>query len=72
MRAPVPKVQGSASRKVWKYRVVDQAKIRRSFMIADAAAIAAVVRSQHEAAAVTVGGIEVYYEIETAISRGRS
>ena len=57
-----PQAAGVSVRKVWKFRVVDPAKVNAQFMIPDEKQIGKVVRAMGADAGAMVGGIEVYAE----------
>lgn len=53
-------IAGLSRPTTWDYRVVDKSKIKEEYKMIDTKAIAAIVRSQKDRAAETVGGIEVF------------
>lgn len=59
-----PKIEGISSRKAWKYRVKDDGKVNRSFMILDEKKIGALVRQLGPQAEGIIGkgSIEIYEE----------
>lgn len=67
-----PKVQGVATRKTWKYRIIDKAKIRPEYMLPDETTIQRLVTALKAAAPATVGAgsIEVY-EDEAVVATGK-
>jgi len=67
----VPKEQGKSVKKTWKYRVKDEAAIKREFMMPDASAIQAVVSKLGPDAMKVVGGIEVFPD-ETELVRRKA
>lgn len=62
--ASIPTLQGTASRRNWKFRIVDQYKIPRQFLIADEVAIGRMVRDAKDKtkAESACPGIEVWSE----------
>ncbi len=63
-----PKVSGLTRRKSWKYRIIDDAKIPREYLIADDSKLRAAAREMKENA--KIPGIEVY--AEESIASGRA
>ncbi len=63
-----PKVSGISTRKVWKFRIVDQNIIPRNYMIPDEKALGSLARSLQERA--SVPGVEFYAD-ETMSASGR-
>ncbi|KKN56863.1 hypothetical protein LCGC14_0567880 [marine sediment metagenome] len=64
MPAPAPraKARGVSSRPVYKFRVLDPAKVSRGFLKVDRSKVLGVVRKMGPDAEELVGGIEVYQE----------
>lgn len=60
--APRPKAAGVSTRKVTKYRIVDESKIDRKFLQPNKSKIRGLVNSMGADAEAIVGGIEVYEE----------
>lgn len=63
--AAVPKSDGISTRKTWTYRIVDEAKIPRQYLIPDTRALGSLARSLREKA--SVPGVEFYAETSTAV-----
>lgn len=61
-----PKVSGLSDRRVWKFRVVDPAKVPREFLMVDEVKLGRYVRAMRESA--KVEGVEVYDEGSLASS----
>lgn len=59
-----PKIEGISSRKAWKYRVKDDGKVNRSFLVIDEKKIGALVRQLGPQAEGIIGkgSIEIYEE----------
>jgi len=64
----IPQTDGISTRKVWKFRIVDAAKIPAQFLCVDEKKLGAYARSMRETAAVP--GVEFYAE-ETMAVRGQ-
>ncbi len=58
--APAPKVKGISTRKVWKFEIIDQAKIPNEYLVPNTTAIGGVVRALK--GATNIPGIRVYAE----------
>lgn len=56
----VPHVNGSYSRTNWKFRITDQAKIQRDYLIPDESLIGSIVRKKGKLAEQIIAGIEVW------------
>ena len=56
----MPKLEGVSTRKIWKYRIVDESKIPREYMMPDLAKIGGVARSLGDKA--RIPGVEIYPE----------
>jgi hypothetical protein len=61
--AAPPKIEGIRRRKVWKYEIVDTAKLPREFLTPDEKAIGAFVRAKKEDA--KIEGVRIWAEDET-------
>lgn len=61
----VPKVAGLSTRKAWKFRVVDAAKVPRDFLIVDEAKLRKYATAMQEQA--KVEGVEFYPEDSTVV-----
>lgn len=57
-----PKAAGISSRKTWKFRIVDKAKVPAEFMIVNEAAISGFCRSFKDKPTIEIPGIEFYSE----------
>jgi hypothetical protein len=66
---PAPKVAGISTRKMWKWRLVDEAKVPRQYFTLDEKKINGVVRSMGRNA--NIPGIQVYQEETMAVGAGR-
>lgn len=64
VRVP-PKVEGVSTRKVWKYRIVDEIMIPRQFMEPDLKAIGSFARSM--GAKAKIEGVEFYEDTSVAV-----
>jgi hypothetical protein len=60
------KVAGITRRMVWKYEIVDPAKVARTFLILDEPKIGKTVRAMGKDAEGTIGGIRVWQEADVA------
>lgn len=58
-----PKIAGIRRRQVWKFEIIDSAKIPREFLCVDEKAIGAFVRAKKEEA--KIEGVRIYSEDET-------
>jgi len=67
----VPKAKGVAFKKKWKYRIRDEALIKREYMIPNEQAIRVTVERLGPTAAKMVGGIEIYEEEIVSAGGGR-
>jgi hypothetical protein len=56
----IPKQEGISTRKTWKFRIVDTAKIPREYMTVDEVKIGQIVRAMKELS--NIPGVEVYAE----------
>jgi len=65
---PQPQLAGVSVRKVWKFRIINQAQIAPEFMVPDTTKIGQLVRTLGASAGSTIGaGIEIYQdEVVTA------
>ena len=66
MPVTTPKIEGSAPRTTWKFRIVNAALVPRYLLIPDEKAIGALVRTRK--GAVAIPGVEVYAEHGTSFS----
>ncbi len=66
----MPKVSGSYTREVWKFRVKDLDKVPREYLMLDEQAVGALVRAKHKLAEKLIPGIEVWDESRTVIKSG--
>jgi len=64
----VPIVDGTYTRKIWKFKIVDQNQIPREYMIPDEALLSSIAKTKKEKA--QIPGVEFFFE-ETIASRGR-
>lgn len=67
LESSVPKVVGVSSRTVWKYRIVDEAAIPRSYLTPDVKKIGQVVKAT--AGTLAIPGVEIYPEASIAAGR---
>lgn len=65
--AQVAQVKGVPTREVWKFRIVDEAKVPREYLIVNESAIGAVV--SRTKGKVNIPGIEAYPEQQVAVAR---
>ena len=61
------RVAGISSRKAWKFRIVDEAKVPREWLTVNEAAIAGLARSFKDKPTMTIPGIEFFPEVITSI-----
>lgn len=66
VQIPVNKVQGTSSRKIWKYRITDVNQIPREYMIPNEKMLGSLAKASHDA--VKIPGVEFYSEESLAIS----
>lgn len=66
IRSEVPKVEGVSARKTWKHKLVDEAAVKRPYLIVNEPLIRDTVRSMGKLAEEQVGGIEVYEDVTIA------
>lgn len=57
---PAPKIDGVVVRTIWKYRIIDETKIPREYLMPDEKKIGAVVRAS--GGSIKIDGIEIYSE----------
>lgn len=62
----VPKLQGTGIRRIWKWRVVDESKIPREYLVVDSAKITRLVKSTK--GQIRIPGIEIYSEDSVSAS----
>ena len=62
-----PQSEGVSTKKTWKWRLKDESKVDRKYMIVDEKKINALVRALGKVAQETVGGIEVFEEINVSV-----
>lgn len=65
--APVQNVAGSSLTTVWKWKVIDMAKVKPEYVLLDEKSINTLVRSAHKRAEEMVGGIEVWDEKDVRV-----
>lgn len=68
VESQTPKLDGTITKKVWKYRIVDVSAIPREYMIPDEKKIGAMVRASK--GTLRVDGVEIYSEEVLASSIG--
>lgn len=62
-----PKIEGVSNRQVWNYRIKDESKIPREYMIPDRVRIGQIVRANKDRT--DIPGVEVYSETNLAAGR---
>lgn len=62
---PPPKIAGAVTRKVWKYRIVNEAAIPREYLMVDESKIRRVVTAM--AGATNIPGVQAFEEIGIAV-----
>ena len=67
-----PKAEGASRRGTWKYRVVDESKVDRKFLMLDESKIAKQCKALGKDAEEIVGGIAVYWEADLSIRAAKS
>jgi len=67
LESTTPKIAGISYRTVWKYKIVDEAKIPRKYLKIDETRISQIVRAMKDET--DIAGVEVYSEQTAAVGR---